>query len=63
MRDLLFLAAVAAGLYFGWQKFSEKSALTNPTGANADKAPAANMGNRIDNLSGAAPQHQPQKGS
>ena len=38
MRDLLFLAAVAAGLYFGWQKFSEKSALTNPTGANADKA-------------------------
>ncbi|HMK71817.1 MAG TPA: hypothetical protein VK454_00685 [Myxococcaceae bacterium] len=51
MRRLLVLALVAAGLYFAWTRFGP--AKVSPLG---DTTPAKSTSDRIDRLSGAAPQ-------
>jgi len=53
MRRLLILALLAAGLYFAWTRFGPSK--VTPLGSS-DTTPAANTSERIDRLSGAAPQ-------
>jgi hypothetical protein len=53
MKGLLIAAALAAGLYLAWSRFGGAS--SPPPDLPADKTPAANATNRIDNLTGAAP--------
>ncbi len=56
MKKLLILAIVAAGIYFAWVQFG--SPKLAPAKTSGDTTPAANATQRIDNLSGAAPQHE-----
>jgi hypothetical protein len=51
MRRLFVVALIAAGLYFAWTRFAP--AKISPLG---NTTPAANASERIDRLSGAAPQ-------
>jgi len=54
MKKLLFLLLAAAAGYFAWTRFGPSRA---PPAANPrEVTPAANATQRIDNLSGAAPQ-------
>lgn len=53
MRYLLIAAAAAGALYF-WKSRQEKVPAPEPV-QQADKTPGANMENRVNNLSGAAP--------
>jgi hypothetical protein len=53
MKKLLFFVIIVAAAYFAWARFGPSRA--PPTGS-ADTTPAANATQRIDNLSGAAPQ-------
>lgn len=53
MRYLLILA-VAAGAFFFWKSRQEAPPEPEPV-AQPDKTPGANMENRINHLSGAAP--------
>lgn len=55
----VLLAALAVGAYFAWQKFGKEPAADAPAEAAAaqdkDKTPGANVQNRVDTLSGTAP--------
>lgn len=53
MKYLLIIALVAAGAFFAWKKYLAPGSSPAPT--SADQTPAANRDNRIQNLSGAAP--------
>jgi hypothetical protein len=54
MKKLLLVAAAAAAVYFAWNRFGPTKA---PAAAgSADTVPAANAQNRINALSGAAPE-------
>jgi hypothetical protein len=53
MKKVLFLAIVAAGLYFAWSRFRP---VPDQRAGSGDRTPAANAAQRIDTLSGAAPQ-------
>lgn len=55
MKKLLVLALAAAALYFGWTRFGPTRAPAAAAGS-ADTVPAAHMQNRINTLSGAAPE-------
>ena len=54
MKKLLVIALVAAGAFVAWKKY-QASNPAEPEAASPDKTPGANMQNRVDNLSGAAP--------
>ena len=54
MKKLLLIAIAAAALYLGWARFRPSAAQRAP-GSSNDTTPAANASQRIDNLSGAAP--------
>ncbi len=51
----LVIILVAVGGYLGWKKYSADKAAEPPPVADPNKTPGANLNNRIDNLSGAAP--------
>ena len=53
MKKLLLVAAAAAAVYFAWNRFGPTKA---PAAGSADTVPAANAQNRINALSGAAPE-------
>jgi hypothetical protein len=58
MKRLLFLALIGAAAYFAWQRFSPRRT-PDPAAAakaNPETTPGANAKQRIDNLSGAAPE-------
>jgi hypothetical protein len=51
----VIIFVVAAGAYFAWTKYRGGNAGVDLQPSSSDKTPAANMENRINNLSGAAP--------
>jgi hypothetical protein len=54
MKKLLLVAVAAAAVYFAWTRFGP---VQRPSAAgSADTVPAANAQNRINALSGAAPE-------
>jgi hypothetical protein len=53
MKKLLLLAIVAAGVYLAWTRFRPGP---GPRAGSGESTPAANAAQRIDSLSGAAPQ-------
>jgi hypothetical protein len=54
MKRLLILLLAAAAFYVGWSRFGPSKVV--PVSGRGDTTPAANATQRIDNLSGAAPQ-------
>ena len=53
MKKLLLLALIAGGLYLAWDRWGPSR---RPPAGSQHTTPAANATQRIDNLSGAAPQ-------
>lgn len=54
MKRLLVIALLAAGLYLAWTRLGPSR--VTALGGGGDTTPAANASERIDRLSGAAPQ-------
>ncbi len=54
MKKLLLFAIAAAALYLAWGRF-RPSAAQRAAGSSKDTTPAANASQRVNNLSGAAP--------
>lgn len=51
----LAILLLAAGGYFAWQKYRSDRAAEPPPAADPNKTPGANVENRVNTLSGAAP--------
>ena len=54
MKALIVVALLAAGAFLAWRKFRPAAPPAEPV-SSPDKTPGANLENRMDNLSGAAP--------
>jgi|GEM_PF-5817217 hypothetical protein len=55
MRSFVIFLVVAGAAWFGWKKYEATQPKAPAEVQDPNKTPGANAGNRIDNLSGAAP--------